>query len=47
MLNDEIETYEVPLDVKVEVLMGLLMTIIGTIAVYTTDLVNTDGLAYF
>ena len=46
-LDDQVESYQVPLDVKVEVLAGLLLTIIGTIAIYTTELVNTDGLAYF
>lgn len=42
-----VESYSVPLDVKVEVLAGLLLCVIGTIIIFTTGLDNIDLLHYF
>ena len=42
-----IETYEVPVDVKVEVLIGLVLSVIGTLAVWTSEVGNIDLLNFF
>lgn len=48
MAQDElVETYNVPLDVKVEVLAGLLLCTLGTILCFTIGLDNIDMLHYF
>ena len=45
--DESVETYSVPLDVKVEVLVGLLLAVLGTIIAFTSDLDNIDLLHYF
>lgn len=45
--ESSVETYEVPLDVKVEVALGLLLCAMGTIAIYTTNLGSIDLMNYF
>ena len=45
--DESVESYSVPLDVKVEVLAGLLLAVVGTIIAFTSDLDNIDLLHYF
>jgi len=45
--DESVDTYIVPLDVKVEVLAGLLLCVIGTILAFTCQLDNIDLLHYF
>ena len=48
MTQDEtVDTYNVPLDVKVEVVAGLLMCVLGAIASGTSQLENIDLLHYY
>ena len=42
-----IETYSVPLDVKVEVMFGLLLCVLGSIIANTHGLQNIDYLWYW
>ena len=41
------ETFQVPLDVKVEVLAGLALCILGTMAIFTTNLLIISGLYFY
>ena len=43
----ELETFTVPLDVQVEVLVGLALCIVGLLGIYTTNLLNIGGLHYY
>ena len=48
VLQDEaIESYSVPLDVKVEVIAGLALCVLGCIAIFTSDLMIISGLYYY
>lgn len=42
--DDSIESFTVPMDVKVEVFVGLLLCVLGLTAIYTTDLLIIQGL---
>ena len=42
-----IDTYTVPLDVKVEVIFGLLLCVFGTISIYTFDCLENIDLLYY
>merc|ERR1711957_210249 len=47
-LQDEsIEEYHVPLDVKIEVIAGLLLCVLGALAIFTSDLMIISGLFYY
>ena len=45
--EQEMESFKVPLDVKVEVLIGLALCVIGLLSVFTTNLVIISGLHYY
>lgn len=45
--DELVETYSVPLDIKVEVLAGLFLCVVGTILCFTIGLDNIDMLHYF
>ena len=42
-----IDEYTVPLDVKVEVIIGLLLCVFGTISIYTFDCLENIDLLYY
>eukprot|EP00353_Schmidingerella_taraikaensis_P012537 CAMPEP_0185581250 /NCGR_PEP_ID=MMETSP0434-20130131/18197_1 /TAXON_ID=626734 ORGANISM="Favella taraikaensis, Strain Fe Narragansett Bay" /NCGR_SAMPLE_ID=MMETSP0434 /ASSEMBLY_ACC=CAM_ASM_000379 /LENGTH=90 /DNA_ID=CAMNT_0028199739 /DNA_START=21 /DNA_END=293 /DNA_ORIENTATION=+ len=44
--EESVESFEVPLDVKVEALGGLMLCIVGSILMYSFDLLIISG-AYF
>ena len=41
------EGFIVPLDIKVEVLIGLMLCVVGTIAVMTCEMHSIDALIYY
>ena len=45
--EEGVQDFQVPLDVKVEVLGGLLLCILGAMAMFTTNLLIISGLYFY